>query len=87
VTLLEEAASLLEPEGLLALSTPSLDHPVHRLLAYDDPGWSEPLRRIWFDRQALAVSLLRARLQPVGTWHDPHCPGSVHVLARRIPQP
>jgi hypothetical protein len=29
---------------------------------------------------------LRAQLQPVGTWHDPHSPGSVHVMARRIPQ-
>jgi hypothetical protein len=71
----------------LAMSTPSLDHPVHRLLDYDDPGWSDPRRRIWFDRQALAVALLRAQLQPVGTWHDPHSPGSVHVLARRIPSP
>ena len=26
----------------LALSTAQLDHPVHRLLAYDDPGWSDP---------------------------------------------
>lgn len=73
----------LEPDGLLALRIRFSDHPIAQVLGYDAPTWSEPGARCWFDRETLAVAMLRANLCPETAFADPHEPGVEIVLARR----
>jgi SAM-dependent methyltransferase len=80
--LLEKAASRLERGGLIVVSVPSLDHPLHRTQGARAPGWRDPQRRCWFQRPTLARTMLEAGLQPLGSWYDPREPGSIVVVAR-----
>ena len=73
----------LVPGGLLALCVPCLDHPLHRAMDYDDPRWTRPDARAWFERGSLSLCLLRAGLQPTRALHHPHRPGEVIILAGR----
>lgn len=84
VARLAALAERLEPDGLLSLSTPMLDHPIHRLRGYDDAGWCRASRRVWFDRQSLSLALIRAGLQPEGSWHDEDSAGLVRTFARKV---
>jgi SAM-dependent methyltransferase len=82
VGLLADLGAHLQPDGLLVLSVPLIDHPVHRLRGAEDPLWWAPERRSWFDRRSLARALLQAGLQPEGTWHQPAAPGAALIIAR-----
>ena len=84
MALLEALADRLETGGVLGLSVPTLDHPVHRALGYDDPLWCDPERLVWFDRESLAWALIRAGLQPIRAWHDHRRRGSMIVLAHKF---
>lgn len=76
----------LVPSGLLALSVPCHDHPLHRIQGYDDPRWLAPEATVWFDQDGLSLAMLRAGLQPVRSWHHPTRIGEIMVLARKAPQ-
>lgn len=73
----------LAPDGLLALRIQFSDHPMARLQGYDAPNWSAPAARCWFDRETLAVAMLRANLCPETSFAAPDEPGVEIVLARR----
>lgn len=83
VELLALLGDRLEPDGLLAIRVRFADHPVAQVAGYDAPDWSAPEARCWFDREALAVAMLRANLCPEGSFAAPHDPGAEIVLARR----
>jgi hypothetical protein len=83
---LRELSGALVTDGLLVVSVHVRDHPVHRLKGAADGLWTEPERRVCFDRQSLALSLLRSGLQPQRLDHAPHRPGMVTVFARRDPR-
>lgn len=71
----------LAPGGVLALSTPCLDHPLHRARGYDDPMWSVPGHLVYFDRVTLQQSLEAAGFSVRQRWFSPRHLGSVVVLA------
>jgi len=71
----------LAPGGILALSTPCLDHPLHRARGYDDPMWSVPGHLVYFDRATLEQSLAAAGFAIRQRWLSPRHLGSVVVLA------
>lgn len=73
----------LSEEALVVVSAPSLDHPAHALQGYEDPVWSHPTRLVYFDRESLALTLIRCGLQPEVSYLDPDQPGQVVVISRR----
>ena len=75
---------LLAPDGLVIVSTSVLDHPIHRVDGPTSPTWSELDRRQWFEKQTLALALIRAGLQPEASWATPGAEGSITVAARRV---
>lgn len=81
--LLAALSRRLVPEGLLAVTVPCLDHPVHRALGYDNPRWIAPDAAVWFDRAGISLALIRAGLQPIGSWHHPERPGEIVILTRK----
>ncbi len=70
--------------GLLALTVPLLDHPLHRIRGYDDPLWTAPSSRALYERGGLSLMLIRAGLQPVRSWDHPDRPAEAVVLARKV---
>jgi SAM-dependent methyltransferase len=73
----------LRPGGVLALSTPDLDHPAHGALGWDDPMWAVPGHLVYYDRSTLEAALRRAGLEPARWWFSARHVGSVGVLARK----
>ena len=69
--------------GVLALSTPCLDHPIHRARGYDDPMWSVPGHLVYFDRATLTASLEAAGFTVAQRWLSPRHLGSVVMLATK----
>lgn len=84
---LESLRQFLAPEGLLLISASVLDHPLHRVSGPTGTAWSALERRQWFEKPSLALALIRAGLQPEGSWDTPGVAGSLTVLARRVDPP
>ena len=82
---LEAARDQLEPGGILAISTPSTDHPAHHAMGYDDPGWGIPDHLHYFDRRSLATMLVRHGFQPMGSWYSEKTQGSIVVISQYDP--
>ena len=80
---LSALARRVRPGGVLALSTPDLDHPAHRALGADDPMWSVPGHLVYYDRRTLDAAIVRAGLQVEARWFSARHVGSVGVIARR----
>lgn len=83
---LQNLSTCLDDEGLLVIFVDLLDHPAQRLQGEASPLWTLPARRVWFERQTLALALVRACLQPVRLDHVATHPGRVMVYARRDPR-
>ena len=73
-------AQRLDDCGVLALSTPCLDHPIHRVLGYDDPMWNVPGHLIYYDKASLEAALLSAGLVIVDRRYSQRHLGSVMVI-------
>ncbi len=82
--LLTALAERMPPGALLALSTPFLDHPMHRARGFDDPMWRVPGHLVYFDRATLKACLLAAGFEELERWSSPRHLGSGNVLARRV---
>lgn len=85
LALLELLSTLLVTGGLLCMRVSLLDHPIQRLRGYDDPVWSRPTRRVYFERATLEACFAAAGLALEERWADEARPGSVWVTARRLP--
>lgn len=81
--ILAACAARLGSGGILALSTPDLDHPAHRALGAADPMWSVPGHLVYYSRRTLTSALARAGLTPVRWWFSNRHVGSVGVIARK----
>jgi len=80
--LLSRIVNRMVPEGLLAISVPVRDSPVHRAMGYDDPIWTSFEHITLFDQSGLSLLLLRSGLQPIKAWHNEMRPGEIIVLSR-----
>ncbi len=82
--LLEALVSRLVPGGLLVITAPLLDHPLHRARGGADPLWVDESNALLFERGGISLLLLRAGLMPEQTWHHPTRPGEAVIVARRL---
>ena len=80
-TILRLLADRLAPRGILALSTPCLDHPVHRALGVADPMWLVPGHLVYYGKTTLRAALAQAGLTEIQRWSSNRHIGSVCVLA------
>ena len=78
--LLRALRERLAPGGVVALSTPFIDHPAHRALGYDDPMWVVPGHLVYFDRATLEAGLARVGLRVARRWSSPRHIGSGVVI-------
>jgi hypothetical protein len=85
LAVLELLGASLVVGGLLCLRVSLLDHPIARLRGYDDPTWSRPNRRLYFERASLEACMQAAGLRLEARWADPRHAGSVWITARRVP--
>ncbi|MEQ1564117.1 MAG: class I SAM-dependent methyltransferase [Myxococcota bacterium] len=76
-------ASRVRPGGVVALSTPDLDHPAHRALGWDDPMWCVPGHLVYYDRATLDAAVRRAGLTVEQRWFSARHVGSVGLIARK----
>lgn len=81
--LLASLVSRLVVGGLVVLTLPLLDHPLHRARGVASPLWCGDEHALLFERAGLSLLLLRAGLMPERTWHHPARPGEAVVVARR----
>ncbi len=77
-------ADRLAPGGVLALSTPCLDHPVHRALGMGDPMWLVPGHLVYYSKKTLRAALAQAGLSEIQRWSSSRHIGSVCVLATKL---
>ena len=76
-------AARIAPGGLLALSTPFIDHPTARIHGYANPLWHEVDHKIYYDRATMAAALKRVGFSVVRQWSSNRHLGCVAVIARR----
>jgi 2-polyprenyl-3-methyl-5-hydroxy-6-metoxy-1,4-benzoquinol methylase len=74
----------LTPGGVLALSTPCLDHPYHMAQAEKDDMWGVPSHFIYFDRRSLRTALATHGFRIERQFMSTRYFGSTCTLARLI---
>lgn len=82
--LFEGMAACTEKSGVLVLSTPFFDHPIHGYLGYDDPMLVEFDHVVYYERSTLAAALERVGFTIIHQWTSSRHFGSVGVIAKRI---
>jgi hypothetical protein len=83
VVLLASLVSRLVVGGLVVITLPLLDHPLHLASGQMNPLWCTDEHALLFERSGLSLLLLRAGLSPERTWHHPSRPGEAVIIARR----
>lgn len=83
VALLTSLVSRLVVGGLVVITLPLLDHPLHRASGQMNPLWCTDEHALLFERTGLSRLLLRAGLLPECSWHHPSRPGEAVIVARR----
>lgn len=76
-------ADRVAPGGVLALSTPFIDHPVAQSHGYENPMWNEVDHKVYYDRLTMAAALTRVGFSVVDQWSSDRHTGCVAVIARR----
>ena len=76
-------AARVAPGGVLALSTPFIDHPVARSHGYENPMWNEVDHKVYYDRSTMAAALKRVGFSVVDQWSSDRHIGCVAVIAQR----
>ncbi len=82
-SLLASLVGRLVAGGLVVLTLPLLDHPLHLASGQMNPLWCTDEHALLFERTGLSLLLLRAGLMPERTWHHPSRPGEAVIIARR----
>ena len=83
VELLDGLVERLVPGGLLVITAPMLDHPLHQARGGADPMWKAPEHSLLFERSGLSMLLIRSGLLPERAWHHPTRMGEAVIVARR----